>query len=66
MLLLNAGNGTKLIKADWHDIGLSTTVKQAKVTDLWTGKAMGLVSGSVAMSVQSHDSSVLRLSPVSM
>ena len=66
VLLLNAGNGTTTINTSFADIGLGSQVTTVKAVDLWTGKSAGLMSGStVSESVASHDSAVLRLSPVS-
>jgi hypothetical protein len=64
VLLLNTGNGTHPITADWADIGLKKSRLRVKATDLWTGKATGApVAGSISAKVASHDCAVFRLSP---
>ena len=66
VLLLNIGNETKSITAEWADIGLKHGVR-VNATDLWTGKVVGggnPFTGSISASVATHDSAVFRLSAV--
>ena len=65
VLLLNIGNGTVTIKADWADIGLKGKAgAKFKATDLWTGKTVATNAGGVSAAVASHDSAVLRVAVV--
>jgi hypothetical protein len=66
VLLLNIGNETKSITAEWADIGLKHGVR-VNAKDLWTGKVVGggnPFTGSISASVATHDSAVFRLSAV--
>jgi hypothetical protein len=60
VVLLNMGNKTSTITANLADIGLKSG-GTVKVTDLWTGKIVGTMKGSVSASVETHDSAAFRV-----
>ena len=64
VVLLNRGNSTADVTANWSDIGMDAT-KQATVRDLWQKKDMGTMTGSVKASVPSHGVAMYKITPTS-
>jgi alpha-galactosidase len=56
--LLNRGSQTAEVKLKWTDIALADAWK---VRDVWAGKDLGEVKGTVTMPVESHETKVLIL-----
>ena len=63
-VLVNRGNTTASITADWSDIGLDPN-KQATVRDLWQMKDLGTMTGRVTASVPSHGVAMYKITPSS-
>ena len=53
VLLLNRGNETTAITANWKDFGLDPS-KEASVRDLWAHKDLPMAKGSVTANVDKH------------
>ena len=62
VILLNRGNATAEITADWSDFGLDPTT-EATVRDLWLHKEIGVMKGSVTDTVSSHGVTMYRITP---
>ena len=61
VILLNRGNSTVNITAQWTDVGLVAT-QEASVYDLWKHRDIGKRRGNVTASVASHGVAFYRLS----
>ena len=59
--LLNKDASTRLINADWSDLGISG---KWLVRDLWAHEDKGVFSSRYACEVPSHGTAVLKMSPV--
>jgi len=64
VLLLNRGNETTAITANWKDFGLDPS-KEANVRDLWAHKDLPMAKGSVTANynVDKHDVFMFRITP---
>ena len=62
VLLLNRGNGTTAITANWKDFGLDPS-KEASVRDLWAHKDLPMAKGSVTANVDKHGMVMFRITP---
>ena len=62
VLLLNRGNTTTNITANWNDFGLDLS-QEASVRDLWAHKDLGTVKGNVTTSVVKHGVAMFRITP---
>lgn len=62
VILLNRGNSTTDITADWIHIGLDPNTTAA-VYDIWQHKDLGMKTGSVTAEVPSHGVAFYRLTP---
>jgi len=60
--LLNRGPGAAEYSLKWSDIALAPAWK---VRDLWAGRDLGVVRGTLVAQVGSHETRMLRLSPAS-
>lgn len=63
VILLNRGNDTTTVTADWKDFGLNP-VTEASVRDLWQHKDIGTMKGSVSVDVPSHGVAAYRITPI--
>jgi alpha-galactosidase len=62
VILFNRSPATANITAKWADIGLAAGVK-VSVKDLWSKEALGNIADSLELSVPTHGSRTLRLTP---
>lgn len=62
VLLLNRGNSSASIQADWSDFGLDGG-RMAMVRDLWKMMDIGTMKGSVSATVPSHGVVMLKITP---
>ena len=62
VLLLNRGNETTAITANWKDFGLDPS-KEASVRDLWAHKDLPVAKGSVTANVDKHGVVMFRITP---
>ena len=62
VVLLNTGNSTITITANWKDLSLDED-QSAMVRDLWAHKDLGTFKGSVHASVPSHAVVMYRITP---
>lgn len=59
--LLNRGADTMEITADWREVSLEG---KYEVRDLWAHEDLGVYEGEITRTVRSHETVLLRLSPV--
>jgi len=64
VLLLNRGDNSVDITAQWSDFGLDPS-QTADVRDLWQTKDLGVKTGSVSATVPSHGVVMYKITPVS-
>ena len=62
VLLVNRGEQAAVVTARWEDLGLPEA-QEAAVRDLWEGRDVGVVTGSVHAAVRSHGVALLRVTP---
>ena len=63
VLLLNLGDSSAFIKADWSDFGLESS-RTATVRDLWKHEDVGETEESISFVVASHGVKMYKISPV--
>ena len=64
VVLLNRGDASASVTAEWADIGLDSS-RQATVRDLWQLKDVGTMTGSVTAMVPSHGVVMYKITPTS-
>ena len=62
VILLNRGDSTTNVTANWTDFGLDASTK-ASVRDLWLHQDLGVKTGSITASVPSHGVAFYRITP---
>ena len=61
-LLLNKGTFTNDIEIYWEDIGLK--ISEAKIRDLWERKDLGIFKNRYIITLKSHSSQLLKITPI--
>lgn len=66
--LLNRGSSAATIAASWTMLQMTsfTSMATLQVTDLWTGKSLGAITGGFSMQVDAHDLHVYRVTKKSI
>ena len=62
VLLLNKGSFTNDIEINWEEIGFNNI--EAKVRDLWEKKDLGIFKYGYSISLKSHTSQFLKITPI--
>ena len=62
VLLLNKGSFTNEIQINWEEIGFNSI--EAKIRDLWERKDLGIFTKGYMISLKSHTSQLLKITPI--
>jgi len=62
VLLLNKGSLPNIVEIDWNEIGFSNT--NAKLRDLWKKQDLGLFQHGYKVTLNSHQSQLLKVIPI--
>ena len=62
VLLLNKGTFTNEIEIYWEDIGFNNS--KAKIRDLWERKDLGIFKYKYMITLKSHSSQLLKITPI--
>ena len=62
VLLLNKGSFTNELEINWEEIGFNN--EEAKIRDLWERKDLGYFKNGYKISLKSHTSQFLKITPI--
>ena len=62
VLLLNRASNASIVEISWKEIGFNE--KKAKLRDLWERKDLGVFNESYYVFLKSHDSQMLKVTPI--
>ena len=62
VLLLNRASNVSIVEISWKEIGFNE--KKAKLRDLWERKDLGVFNESYYVFLKSHDSQMLKVTPI--